>query len=119
MVGTSGLSNNATNSIDLFTMVFNLTSNLEVLTTERLVLKLYSIGTSTNNSNVTAYFEGGEYSFLTTTLSTVRLGNTNTLRKKGHLFYFLSKYFKRKLSIYSHKVFYFFDLSYFQTFMIG
>ena len=39
---------------------------------------------------------------------TVRLGNTNTLRKKGHLFYFLNNYFKRKLSIYSHKVFLFF-----------
>ena len=69
LVGTSGFSNNASTSIDFFSMVFNLTSNLEVLSTERLVLKLYSVGTSSNNANVTAYFEGGEYSFLTTTLN--------------------------------------------------
>jgi hypothetical protein len=69
LIGTSGLSNNVSNSIDLFTMVFNLTSNLEISPLERLVLKLYSVGTSTNSSNVTAYFEGGEYSFLTTTLN--------------------------------------------------
>jgi hypothetical protein len=69
LVGTSGLSNNASTTVDLFTMVFNLTSNIEVLTTERLVLKLYSVGTSTNNANVTAYFEGDYYSFLTTTLN--------------------------------------------------
>lgn len=68
LVGTSGLSNNISTSIDLFSMVFNLTSNIEVSITERLVLKLYSVGTL-SNGNVRAYFEGGEYSFLTTTLS--------------------------------------------------
>jgi hypothetical protein len=69
LVGTSGLSNNVSNSIDLFTMVFNLTSNIEIIPLERLVLKLFSVGTSTNTSNVTAFFEGGEYSFLTTTIN--------------------------------------------------
>jgi hypothetical protein len=80
LVGTSGLSNNATNSVDLFSMVFNLTSNIEILPTERLVLKLYSVGTSTNNATVTAYFEGDYYSFLTTTLnkSSDLLGTDNT-----------------------------------------
>lgn len=69
LVGQSRPSNNVSNSLDLFTMVFNLTSNIEVATTERLVLKLYSAGVFTNNSNVTAFFENGEYSFLTTTLN--------------------------------------------------
>ena len=68
LVGTSGLSNNVSTSTDLFTMVFNLTSNIEVIPTERLVLKLYSVGTS-SNGNVRAWFEGDYYSFLTTTLN--------------------------------------------------
>lgn len=69
LVGTSGLSNNVSASVDLFTMVFNLTSNIEILPTERLVLKLYSIGILSNFSVVSALFEGEYYSYLTTTLS--------------------------------------------------
>ena len=69
LVGTSGLSNNVSNSVDLFTMVFNLTSNIKILPTERLVLKLYSVGISSSFSVVSALFEGEYYSFLTTTLN--------------------------------------------------
>jgi len=69
LVGTSGLSNNVSTSVDLFTMVFNLTSNIEILPTERLVLKLYSVGISSSFAVVSALFEGEYYSFLTTTLN--------------------------------------------------
>ena len=68
LIGTSELSNNIYTSIDLLTTVFNLTTNIEVSITKRLVLKLYSVGTGSND-NVKAYFENGEYSFLTTTLN--------------------------------------------------
>jgi hypothetical protein len=80
LVGTSGLSNNVSNSVDLFTMVFNLTSNIEILPTERLVLKLYSVGISSSFSVVSALFEGEYYSFLTTTLS-----RTNDLLKTDNV----------------------------------
>ena len=69
LVGMSGLSNNVSTSTDLFSMVFNSTSKIEIISTERLVLKLYSVGTS-SNGNVRAWFEGDYYSFfLTTTLN--------------------------------------------------
>ena len=68
LLGTSGLSNNITTTIDLFTMVLNLTST-EFLTTDRLIFKLYSkgIGASTGHT-VSAYFQGEYYSFLVSTL---------------------------------------------------